>query len=598
MWRVVAEDYGSPLIHVSAYYTASTGLAKPLVGKNDADAFFVFRQGHWKMVVSVEDWEQQGKRVLERLRNRAYTEGKQKKGKGKREGSGMKYKSIAEDHGSPMVHFGAYMSAATGLVKPLIGANDAPGFFLNGAGRWQYVAKEGDWDLQGKRALEAFDSKDFFERTVEEQKRTCALLDEMGYRFRDEDFSTYSNEELAGFYRTLFAAWQAMNVWGHVINLSDFEHFMLTHKMMAFLEKRREENGVQEPTAELFSVLTTSSEKSPFQQHDTAFLRLAQTVQENEELGSRFEKGGRIESELHSFPEFEKALDGHVRRYDWLQYHYDGPTILDQKYFLELLKSELKQGLRAEAKLEEWKRKEEELAKRQKELQERLQLDAEELHWVRLAQSFSYLKGLRKDIVFRTSRNVEKFLEEIGKRVGVSLELARYLTLEEAEELLLHGRKANPDALEERRNYSVFYYEEGSVSVYVGKEAKRFEGMVAKEEKLEEVRELKGTPACAGFVRGIVKLVAKAEDMPKMSEGDILVSPATNPNLVPAMKKAAAIVTDEGGITCHAAIVSRELGIPCVVGTRKATKVFKDGDEVEVDATKGIVRKIGKVEIA
>jgi len=59
------------------------------------------------------------------------------------------------------------------------------------------------------------------------------------------------------------------------------------------------------------------------------------------------------------------------------------------------------------------------------------------------------------------------------------------------------------------------------------------------------------------------------------------------------MKKAGAIVTDEGGITCHAAIVSRELGIPCVVGTKIVTKVFKDGDLVEVDANKGLVKKVG-----
>ena len=66
----------------------------------------------------------------------------------------------------------------------------------------------------------------------------------------------------------------------------------------------------------------------------------------------------------------------------------------------------------------------------------------------------------------------------------------------------------------------------------------------------------------------------------------------TRPELVPAMKKAAAIVTDEGGLTSHAAIVSRELGIPCVVGTKISTKIFKDGDLVEVNANHGSVRKI------
>ncbi len=66
----------------------------------------------------------------------------------------------------------------------------------------------------------------------------------------------------------------------------------------------------------------------------------------------------------------------------------------------------------------------------------------------------------------------------------------------------------------------------------------------------------------------------------------------TRPEYVPAMRKAAAIVTDEGGLLCHAAIISRELGIPCVTGTRIATKVFKDGDLIEVRANHGLVRKI------
>jgi len=83
-----------------------------------------------------------------------------------------------------------------------------------------------------------------------------------------------------------------------------------------------------------------------------------------------------------------------------------------------------------------------------------------------------------------------------------------------------------------------------------------------------------------------------ADDMSKFNKGDILVSPSTNPNVVPAMKKAAAIVTDAGGITCHAAIVSREMGIPCIVGTGNATEVLKDGQEITVHATHGNVYNI------
>jgi pyruvate,water dikinase len=76
--------------------------------------------------------------------------------------------------------------------------------------------------------------------------------------------------------------------------------------------------------------------------------------------------------------------------------------------------------------------------------------------------------------------------------------------------------------------------------------------------------------------------------------GEVLVTAATNPAFVVAMKKASAIVTDEGGVTCHAAILSRELGIPCVIGTKMATQVLRDGDKLKIDATEGIVKKVKK----
>ena len=77
-----------------------------------------------------------------------------------------------------------------------------------------------------------------------------------------------------------------------------------------------------------------------------------------------------------------------------------------------------------------------------------------------------------------------------------------------------------------------------------------------------------------------------------MQKGDILVAPTTGPEMMTAIQKASAIVTDEGGLMSHAAIVSRELKIPCIVGTKYATKILKDGDIIEVDANNGVVRKI------
>lgn len=103
---------------------------------------------------------------------------------------------------------------------------------------------------------------------------------------------------------------------------------------------------------------------------------------------------------------------------------------------------------------------------------------------------------------------------------------------------------------------------------------------------------VKGIATYKGKVQDIARIVHVVGEIDKVKEGDILVTQMTFPSFIPAMRKAAAFVTDEGGITCHAAILAREMKKPCVIGTKHATDIFKDGDMIEVDADKGIVRKI------
>jgi pyruvate,water dikinase len=100
---------------------------------------------------------------------------------------------------------------------------------------------------------------------------------------------------------------------------------------------------------------------------------------------------------------------------------------------------------------------------------------------------------------------------------------------------------------------------------------------------------VRGLAASPGMVSGIVKKIKDISEIARVEIGDILVTEMTNPDMIPALKRAAAVVTDEGGRTCHAAIVSRELGIPCIVGSGTATQVLHDGMEITVDATRGVV---------
>ena len=123
------------------------------------------------------------------------------------------------------------------------------------------------------------------------------------------------------------------------------------------------------------------------------------------------------------------------------------------------------------------------------------------------------------------------------------------------------------------------------------KAAKVF-GITFEKEVFERTNQLRGVVAQKGIAKGCVRRVMGHKQINQLKEGEILVSPMTIPDFLPAMKKAAGIITDEGGLVCHAAIVARELRKPCIVGTKFATKIFKDGDSVEMDANKGIIRFI------
>lgn len=115
------------------------------------------------------------------------------------------------------------------------------------------------------------------------------------------------------------------------------------------------------------------------------------------------------------------------------------------------------------------------------------------------------------------------------------------------------------------------------------------EGSIEREQKI-----LSGRSAFPGVSRGRARIIVRPEAGQRFDKGNILVTVNSNPSFMPYINMSSAIVTDEGGITCHAAIVARELQKPCVTGTKFATQVLKDGDEVEVDADHGIVRMLSR----
>ena len=188
----------------------------------------------------------------------------------------------------------------------------------------------------------------------------------------------------------------------------------------------------------------------------------------------------------------------------------------------------------------------------------------------------------------------------ISKRKGISLEdLTQYCVNKdgklETEELLKTGTKLN---LEKRKDgFLVYYHENGGLDFYEGEKAHELVKPYLNVDVDKDINEFNGLVVSRGknpLVVGNARIILSPKKIDHMKTGDILVASMTSPDFIVAMKKASAVITDEGGMTCHAAIVSRELGIPCIVATKIATKVLKDGDIIEVNAEHGQVKIIDR----
>ncbi len=145
----------------------------------------------------------------------------------------------------------------------------------------------------------------------------------------------------------------------------------------------------------------------------------------------------------------------------------------------------------------------------------------------------------------------------------------------------------------------VLWLKNGKLFFFSGQKAKKIIAQQTKHlQKQSKNQVISGNVACAGRVQGKVRVIMPGDitmlnhAFDAFQQGEILVTTMTQPNMVQLMKKAAAIITDEGGMISHAAIIARELHVPCIVGTGNATKILKDGELVEVDAENGVVRRL------
>jgi len=227
--------------------------------------------------------------------------------------------------------------------------------------------------------------------------------------------------------------------------------------------------------------------------------------------------------------------------------------------------------------------------KKRQELIKELKLDSKLVRFFSAWGDFMVTKIYRRYAQLLALYKTTFILEEMAGRIGLTLKELRFMTSREIKAALFN-QELNKTEIKPRVDFSLYYTAKDKEVYYSGEMARQIVSNYIQKKTDLDLKELHGQCGCRGHARGKVKIINVVSDMVKMEAGDILVSISTQPDLLPAMKKAAAFVTDQGGVTSHAAIVAREMKMPCVIATKIATQVLRDGDEVEVDADKGTVK--------
>lgn len=332
---------------------------------------------------------------------------------------------------------------------------------------------------------------------------------------------------------------------------------------------------------EYFIKLTTPIEPTYINKRDLSLLNIAKHAA----LNKLSLKSGPIKT----------LIKEHSQKYWWVKLGWEPKKAETEKDIIDELKEILNNPESISEKVNTINTHSENVRQEKEKIIKNLNLSSKNFNkLLELFENMAIYHDQRKEIQMKIMYAIFELLREIARR-DKRLTFKDFLnySYNDISAYLKTGKIISQKELRERNNYSLVYTDAKTSNMLFGKEAKIKEAELLKLNNitLHTANEIKGLIAFKGRACGKARVSHSAKEMiKKIKRGNILVTGMTTPDFVPAMKRAAAIITDEGGITCHAAIISRELKIPCIVGAKIATKVLKDGDMVEVDAERGIVK--------
>jgi phosphohistidine swiveling domain-containing protein len=420
---------------------------------------------------------------------------------------------------------------------------------------------------------------------IKEWKKLNRAFHKVVHELETSDLAALQDKELTDLYIRFMEA--QIKIWAIPLTSNNISTCADKVWVPAILKKYGQK-GIEE-----FTTLSTPTEDSFIKTEEKELLRIAAEYHNSSETAN---KSAIIK------------IKSHAEKFHWITNNYKDVKKLDEGYFLEKIKH-IKNPTQSQHDLGEEERK---FMSKHASLLKKNMFTKEECTKALLVAEAAILQDRRKRNNLISLYYIFEFLKEFSKRTSYSFEELCTTSYFEMKQIALSLDSVKRDEIKDKayvvpkselasrvRCCAVLIEigsgELGLGKVYGGKEAEELFRIIDTADDVKKgVEELRGVSASLGKAKGRARIVLDVSNVKQFNEGDILIASMTRPEYMPLMKKAAAIVTNEGGISSHAAILSRELRKPCIIGTKFATKVFKDGDIVEVDADKGIVRKIDK----
>lgn len=452
------------------------------------------------------------------------------------------------------------------------------GTFCNESAEWywdrrdQIQIREGILD---KAKISAAYTDAFFKNFLGYFKKLEAVFD----RAEKENFSKLKNQELFRVLSDLYEAEIGVAAWGYLV-----DSFLTTNDDNWLEEEIAKETRDRQAT----QALLAPGFETFVNREEINLLYLGSKIASQTKFRLLLKQPKALLTAIKKDRKLLQLFELHRKKYYWIENNYWVAHNHNLEYFVKKmieLGPNFEKRHRQQSKSVEINLRKKEIIYRRLGLSKKLQ------NVIYCSDRFGLIQDTRKQAALRLDHFLFLIAEQIAKRCNLTKDEALNLIYPEVEDVLLKG-KIDRKELRRRITKCFLYLSPHGYAVISGKAAEKIDATRIFHSGIAKGDQIKGTPAFAGVIRGKVRVVNSHADMKAFKQGEILVTNNTTPEFVPLMKKARAIVTEQGGMTSHAAIVSRELRVTCVVGTGSATRIFKTGDKVEVDANKGVVRKI------